>query len=77
MIDAVGQSVLGRGTGGSVNVIIGQGEGTPGYQTTFTLTGRCDDLTIQLDFIQKQTLEVLGRTADAGGRVHKLVRDYQ
>ncbi|HZK81664.1 MAG TPA: hypothetical protein VFC46_11365, partial [Humisphaera sp.] len=59
VIDAVGQDVLGRGTNGSATVVLGQGEAAPGYQTQFRLTGRCDDLIIQFDFMQKQTVEVL------------------
>ncbi|HWE03427.1 MAG TPA: hypothetical protein VG326_13565 [Tepidisphaeraceae bacterium] len=61
VIDAVGQDVLGRASNGSATVVLGQSEAEPGYQTQFRLTGRCDDLIIQFDFMQKQTVEVVAK----------------
>ncbi|HET6246713.1 MAG TPA: hypothetical protein VFE47_03365 [Tepidisphaeraceae bacterium] len=59
VINSLGQEVLGKGTGGSAMVVIGKTDSAPGYETTFTVSERCDDLVVQIGFIQQQTVEAL------------------
>lgn len=61
VINPVGQEVLGRQAADSITLLVGKSEGNPGYPTTFTLTERCDDLLVQLGFIQQQTIDALSQ----------------
>jgi hypothetical protein len=60
-VNATGQELLGRDVTGSVTLILGKEDGNPGYETTFRLTERCDDLIVQLGFIQEQTIDALSQ----------------
>ena len=59
VLDAFSQNTLGKSSTGALTIVLGQGPKKPGHQTSFRLTGRCDDLAIQFDFIQKHTLEAM------------------
>lgn len=61
VVDAVGQEVLGRGARGAVNVVLKSSDGAARHPTSITFTGRCDDLIIQLDFIMKQSAEIVAK----------------
>lgn len=61
VINPVGLDVLGHGAGGGITLVLGKSEKNPGYPTTFTLTERCDDLLVQLGFIQQHTIEALSQ----------------
>lgn len=83
VIDAVSHELLAKSPRGNVNLLLGSAEAGGGHETALGLTGRCDDLTIQLDFIQKQTLEALGKlqrsvsgTTSWCGVVSRLLSDH-